>query len=123
LEGFVGLFLGRGERRAGGQGQQKQGQFHDDSIISLCATRVGRNRTTRHEENTRNPAKSFNYFPARRKSLCFLTLRTGARLSSLGVVSALCADSFEPPACAMLRRGKQARRYSTGSRSDRPKNH
>jgi len=28
------------------------------------------------------------------------------------VVSALRADSFEPPACVMLRRGKQARRYS-----------
>jgi hypothetical protein len=27
-------------------------------------------------------------------------------------VSALRADSFEPPAFAMLRRGKQARRYS-----------
>jgi hypothetical protein len=32
-----------------------------------------------------------------------------------GVVSALCADWFEPPACTMLRRGKQARRYSFGS--------
>ena len=30
LESFVGLFLGRGECRAGGQSQQEQGQFHDD---------------------------------------------------------------------------------------------
>jgi hypothetical protein len=33
------------------------------------------------------------------------------------VVSALCADLIEPPACAMLRRGKQARRYNLGPKS------
>jgi hypothetical protein len=29
-----------------------------------------------------------------------------------GVASALRADRFEPPACALLRRGKQARHYN-----------
>jgi hypothetical protein len=65
------LFLGRGERRAGGQGQQEQGQFHDDLIIFSVQSGSGATGQHAHKGNTRNPDKSFNNFPARRKSLCF----------------------------------------------------
>jgi hypothetical protein len=43
--------------------------------------------------------------------------RAGGAIQIEDVVSALCADSFEPPACAMLRRGKQARRYNKSGRT------
>jgi hypothetical protein len=40
----------------------------------LCATTVRRNGTTRHEENTRKPAKSFKYFADSSQGLALLLL-------------------------------------------------